>query len=105
MNKEEIDGLEKYLKNDLPKINVPITTFGSVDLEDVMDSIKKFKKIPTIDELLTENRNLKHQLEEKNKVIDKLTRIIELISLGTYETETEDLCDEAYEILERGKNE
>ena len=53
--------------------------------------------------LLCDINSLLHQLEEKEKVIDKLTRIIELIDLGTYETETEDLCDEAYEILERGK--
>ena len=68
MNKEEIDNLENYLKNELPKIElpIPITNFGSVDLEDLMDSIKQFKKVPTSDELLKENKKLREQLEEKD---------------------------------------
>ena len=72
-NKEEIDNLEDYLKTKLPKIelSIPITTFGSVDLEDLMDNIKQFKKVPTADELLRENKRLKSQLEEKDKIIDE----------------------------------
>lgn len=73
MNKEEIDNLEDYLKNNLPKIEstIPITTFGNVGLEDLMDSIKQFKKVPTHDELLRENKRLRNQLEEKDKVINE----------------------------------
>ena len=74
MNKEEIDNLENYLKNELPKIEleIPVTAFGSVDLDDLMDSIRHLKKIPTSDELIKENKNLRYQLKEKDKVIDEI---------------------------------
>ena len=78
MNKEEIDNLENYLKNDLPKIEptIPIANFGSVDLDDLMDSIKEFKKVPTSDELLRENKRLRNELEEKDKVISEAIELI-----------------------------
>ncbi len=122
MNKKEIDNLEDYLRNKLPKIElpIPITTFGSVDLEDLLDSIKKFKKVPTIDELITENRKLKHQLEEKDKIVKKQNKIINKAynniestynwrknhsTPSTIDVPLMTLCEEQLEILERGKNE
>ena len=47
MNKEEIDNLENYLKNILPKSKstLSISAFGSVDLEDLMDNIKQFNAL------------------------------------------------------------
>ena len=85
MNKEEIDSLETYLKDKLPKIEptIPIPTFESVNLEDLMDSIRQFKKVPTSDELLRENKKLRNQLEEKDKVIDKVVSRLKL--LGAYD--------------------
>ena len=74
MNKEEIANLEDYLRNNLPRIEptIPITSFGSVNLDDLMDSIKQFKEIPKYDELLKENKILRIQLKEKSKVIDEM---------------------------------
>ena len=117
MNKEEIDNLENYLKNDLPKIEttIPITNFGSVDLDDLMDTIKRLKKVPTIDELLKENKKLQHQLEEKDKVIDDTLNFIKekiyQIVDDYYDYYEKGACfvdedlDKLLEILERGKNE
>ena len=81
MSKEEIDNLENYLKNELSKIEstIPITTFGSVNLEDLMDSIKQFKKVPTSDELLRENKRLREQLEERDKIINYVSLKIKYI--------------------------
>ncbi len=112
MNKEEIDNLENYLKNELPKIGpaIPLTTFGSVDLEDVMDSIRQFKKVPTIDELFKENKTLRKQLEEKDKIIEKAIHFIRNGRDGKGQfynccmrkvSMQED--EELLEILERGK--
>ncbi len=111
MNKEEIDNLEDYLKTKLPKIqlSIPITTFGSVDLEDLMDSIKQFKKVPTSDELLRENKKLRSQLEEKGKIINEAREFLK--EFHNYENRFK-WCEEDYiktilkleEILERGKN-
>ena len=104
MNKEEIDNLEDYLKTKLPKIEltIPVTTFGSVDLDDLMDSIKQFKKVPTYDELLRENKRLRNQLEEKDKVIDETIDYNELEKElgGTIKFNLVKLL----EILDRGKN-
>ena len=74
MNKEEIDNLENYLKNILPKSKstLSISAFGSVDLEDLMNNIKQLKKVPNYNDLLKENVKLKGKLEEKQKIIDEI---------------------------------
>ena len=103
MNKKEIDNLEDYLKNKLPKIEptIPITNFGSVDLEDLMDNIRQLKKVPTSDELLRENKRLRSQLEEKDKVIDEAINYINKHRAGFIQPIK---YIELSEILERGKN-
>ena len=117
MNKEEIDNLEDYLKTKLPKIelSIPITTFGSLDLEDLMDNIKQFKKVPTADELLRENKRLKSQLEEKDKIINEIEkRCNQEISAATIQYERHKRSDiwqyiiahkRILEKLKRGKDE
>ena len=120
MNKEEIDNLENYLKNELPKIEleIPVTAFGSVDLDDLMVSIKRFKNVPRYDELLRENKRLREQLEEKDKVIDvQLKKIRHIYNMLNKYKENHIICfdkdlwglynridKELVEILERGRN-
>ena len=113
MNKEEIDNLEEYLKNNLPKIKptIPISIYGSIDFDDLMDSIKQFKKVPTTDELLRENKMLREQLEEKNKIIDEIYDKINDLYYGNFFSNEKpikfsytEIGKELLEILERGKN-
>ena len=115
MTKEEIDNLESYLKSTLPEIKIeptiPITTFGSVDLDDLMDSIKQFKKVPTSAELLRENKSLRSQLKEKDKVINEIYDKINDLYYGNFFSNEKpikfsytEIGKELLEILERGKN-
>ncbi len=117
MIKEEIDNIEDYLKNKLPKIEstIPIANFGSVDLDDLMDSIKHFKEVPKYDEVLRENKKLRSQLEENNKIIDEVKKYCKFKSkFNCFEDSlTEKMLDtyvnatkkDILEILERGKYE
>lgn len=116
MNKEEIDNLEDYLRNKLPTIEptIPIANFGSIDLDYLMNSIRQFKKVPTFDELLRENKRLRSQLEEKDKVIKEVEkRCNQEINSAMIQYERHKRNDtwqyiivhkRILEILERGKN-
>ena len=107
MNKEEIDNLEDYLKNKLPKIEptIFITNFESINLDDLMDSIKQFKKVPTSYELLRENKRLRAKLEERDKVIGEAIKYIKSKKVDYEPYELTDFeVRKLLEILERGKN-
>ena len=79
MNEEEIKELEKYLKS-LPKISnnmsIPITTNIGINVDDLMNAVKEFKKVPIYDELLRENKKLKQQLEQRDNIINKTREYI-----------------------------
>lgn len=67
MTREELlKELEK-----LPKVetNNPISTMNSINVDDLMSAIDRLNKVPTYDELLKENQELKKQLEEKDILI------------------------------------
>ena len=91
MNEEEIKELEKYLKS-LPKISnnmsIPITTNIGINMDDLMNAVKEFKKVPTYDELLRENKKLKQQLEQRDNIINKAREFIKskeyVIDLSTF---------------------
>lgn len=70
MNKEEF---LKAIEN-VPKIDSinPISAYNSINVEDLANAVDRFKKVPTYDELLKENKKY-------NEVIDKA--INELFSL------------------------
>lgn len=68
MNEEKITGLE-FLK-DIPKTNGLVSAYGSVNLEQLSNVIKRFKKIPNYDEILKDNNKLQQenkQLKEDKK--------------------------------------
>lgn len=79
MTEEEIKELEKYLKS-LPKISnnmsIPITTNIGINMDDLMNAVKKFKKVPIYDELLRENKKLKQKLEQRDNIINKAREFV-----------------------------
>lgn len=62
MNVEEFD----ELINTIPKVESdnPISAMDSINVEDLRNAVERFKKIPTYQDLLKENQELKKQLEE-----------------------------------------
>ncbi len=71
MTREELlKELEK-----LPKVetNNPISTMNSINVDDLMSAIDRLNKVPTYDELLKENQELKKQLENKYEKVGTLT--------------------------------
>ena len=71
MNKEEF---LKAIEN-VPKIDSinPISAYNSINVEDLASAIDRFKKVPTYDELLKENKKYKEVI---NKAIKKLEQEI-----------------------------
>ena len=74
---EEIDNLVDEIMNiPVEKNNNCLSSYGSINVDDLIDSIKELRKVPTYDELLRENQQLKEQLQQKEnqkykEVIDK----------------------------------
>ena len=69
MNKEEL--LKEIME--LPKIetNNPISAMNVINVDDLMSAVDRLNKIPDYNDLLKENKELKKQLEEINKMIEK----------------------------------
>lgn len=61
MNAEEFDKLIKIIPKSENKR--PVSTMSAINIEDLRNTVDKFKKIPTYQELLKENKKLKNQLE------------------------------------------
>lgn len=61
------------LINSLPKVKIdkPISSMNSINVEDLRNAVERFKKIPTYQDLLKENQELKEQLEEHIKAETK----------------------------------
>lgn len=62
MDKEEL--LKKIME--LPKVetNNPISAFGSVNVEDLMNAVDRLNKIPDYNELLRENKRQREVIEK-----------------------------------------
>lgn len=73
MNKKEL--LKRIMK--LPKIetNNPINTMIGINVDDFMNAVDRLNKIPNYNDLLKENQELKKQLEEYQKELEKADSI------------------------------
>ena len=75
---EEIDNLVDEIMNiPVEKNNNCLSSYGSINVDDLIDSIKELRKVPTYDELLRENEKLKEQLQQKEDIIYKIKKCIE----------------------------
>lgn len=65
MNVDEFD----ELINTIPRVESDnsIPSMDSINVEDLRNAVERLKKIPTYQDLLKENQELKKQLKEKNK--------------------------------------
>ena len=74
MNVEEFD----ELINTIPKVESdnPISAMDSINVEDLRNAVERFKKIPTYQDLLKENQELKKQLEQKEDIINKAKEFV-----------------------------
>ena len=83
---EEIDNLVDEIMNiPVEKNNNCLSSYGSINVDDLIDSIKELRKVPTYDELLRENEKLKEQLKRKEDIIKKAKEYI--INNSLYEEE------------------
>ena len=74
---EEINNLVDEIMNiPVEKNNNCLSSYGSINVDDLIDSIKELRKVPTYDELLRENKQLKEQLQQKEDIINKAKKYI-----------------------------
>lgn len=69
MNKEEI--LKEIMELPKAETNNHISAMNSINVSDLMSAVDRLNKIPDYNDLLKENKELKKQLEEINKMIEK----------------------------------
>lgn len=92
MNKEKL--LEEIMK--LPKIEAvnPISAMNNINVDDLMSAIDRFDKVPTYDELLKENKQLKIQVSAREEVANKYKDVIEEVRKYTKSHFKEMVADE-----------
>lgn len=69
MNKEEL--LKAIMELPKAETNNHISAMNVINVDDLMSAVDRLNKIPDYNDLLKENQELKKQLEEINKVIEK----------------------------------
>ena len=69
MNKEEL--LKAIMELPKAETNNHISAMNGINVDDLMSAVDRLNKIPDYNDLLKENKELKKQLEEINKVIEK----------------------------------
>lgn len=80
LTEKEIDDLVKNIMSiPVKNKNNCVSTYGNINVDDLISNVKEFKKIPTFDNLLKENQKLKEQqkefieyLENKEKEFDMM---------------------------------
>ena len=109
---EEIDNLVDEIMNiPVEKNNNCLSSYGSINVDDLIDSIKELRKVPTCDELLRENKQLKEQLQQKEDIINKAKEyiknhkrnLIHEITHEEYEMLDEENIVNLLEILDKGE--
>ena len=69
---EEIDNLVNEIMNiPIEKNNNCLSTYGSVNVDELISVVKEMQKIPTYDNLLKENQKLKKEKQELIKFLKK----------------------------------
>lgn len=66
------------LINALPKVKIdePISSMNSINIEDLENAVERLKKIPTYQDLLKENQKMKEVIDKTIKNINMTIEII-----------------------------
>lgn len=77
MTEEETDALYNEILK-LPKVERPITatTQCEINVNDLFDTIRAFRKIPDYNELIKDNHKKQQEIERLNNIINELERYI-----------------------------
>ncbi len=67
--KEILDDFDNAI-NELPKVNNIVSSLNELKVEDLREAVKRFKHIPSYDELLKENKDYKSRIEKAVEIID-----------------------------------
>ena len=69
---EEIDNLVDEIMNiPVEKNNNCLSSYGSINVDDLIDSIKELRKVPTYEELLEENQKYKETIYKAIEYLKK----------------------------------
>lgn len=96
-DKEVNNFIDELLKLPVEKNNNCLSTYGSVNVDDLITAVKEIRKVPTYDVVLQENMKLKQKLQQKEDIINKA--IEELYIWG--ETLNPEFQKRMLEILEK----
>ena len=101
MNDEEIDNLIHQMIFGIPKDDNKsiISAYGGIDMDDLTATIRRLKKVPDINDLMKENKELTNNWNELEEWIKEM-------SMGTYEYNPYDeMRDKMKEISGRNDKE
>lgn len=102
MNVDEFD----ELINTIPRVESDnsIPSMDSINVEDLRNAVERLKKIPTYQDLLKENQELKKQLKEKNKTkIFVEQNLEEAYGDGLYLEHLENKNQKYKEVIDKAK--
>lgn len=74
-DKEVNNFIDELLKLPVEKNNNCLSTYGSVNVDDLITAVKEIRKVPTYDVVLRENMKLKQKLQQKEDIINKIIDI------------------------------
>lgn len=72
MNDEEIDNLIHQMIFGIPKDDNKsiISAYGSIDMDNLMATIRRLKKVPDINDLMKENKKLTNNWNELEEIVE-----------------------------------
>ena len=104
LSEKEIDDLvNEIIKIPVEKNNNNcLSSYGSINVDDLIETVKELKKVPTYNELLKENQKLKKQLKDLlNQQKEFIKWLEDRLCLMDIISEAEDENDRHYALIRR----
>ena len=101
MTNKEIDKLvDEIMKIPVEKNNKCLSTYGSINVDDLINTVKELKKVPTYDYLLKEVTKIKEQQKE---FINYLKSMLDKETDNFSVARVKDILEKYKEIIGSGK--